>query len=121
MQDSMGQSGERNGGRPGSGGTRGATSRNGASSPEKAHHGQVQRERYAGGAPSLLAPRRTAIVARMKPGTGAYVDVEGVRTYYVRKGPGPALLLLHGQPPGASLHVVWEPNLDYFAEAGFTV
>jgi pimeloyl-ACP methyl ester carboxylesterase len=57
----------------------------------------------------------------MKTGTGAYVDVDGVRTYYVRKGHGPALLLLHGQPPGASVHVVWEPNLDYFVEAGFTV
>ena len=57
----------------------------------------------------------------MNAGSGDYVDVEGIKTYFVRKGAGPALVLLHGQPPGASVHVCWEPNLDFFAQHGFTV
>ena len=57
----------------------------------------------------------------MKPGSGKYIEADGVRTYYVHQGSGPALVMLHGQPPGGSVHVIWHPNIDYFAEAGFSV
>src|SRR5438132_11436476 len=57
----------------------------------------------------------------MKPGTGEYVEVDGIRTYFVRQGSGPAVVLLHGQPPGASVHVIWDRNIGPLAEAGFTV
>jgi pimeloyl-ACP methyl ester carboxylesterase len=50
-----------------------------------------------------------------------YVDVGGVATYFVRKGRGPALVLLHGQAPGSCVEVTWSANIDYFAAAGFTV
>jgi pimeloyl-ACP methyl ester carboxylesterase len=52
---------------------------------------------------------------------GEYVDVLGLRTYYVKRGSGPAVVLLHGSAPGASVHVMWDANLDPLAEAGFTV
>jgi 2-hydroxy-6-oxonona-2,4-dienedioate hydrolase len=57
----------------------------------------------------------------MNSGNGDYLDVDGARTYFVRRGSGPALILLHGQPPGASVHVCWEPNIEFFAACGFTV
>jgi pimeloyl-ACP methyl ester carboxylesterase len=57
----------------------------------------------------------------MKPGCGEYVDVDGVRTYYVHEGSGPTLLLLHGQPPGGSVHVIWGPTFEFFVRAGFSV
>jgi pimeloyl-ACP methyl ester carboxylesterase len=57
----------------------------------------------------------------MQPGTGEYTEIDGIRTYFVHKGRGPNLVLLHGQAPGASLHVMWDPTIDCFADAGFSV
>ena len=57
----------------------------------------------------------------VKPGGGEYIDADGIRTYYVREGTGPNLLLLHGQPPGGSLHLIWHRNFDFFVKAGFAV
>jgi len=52
---------------------------------------------------------------------GQFVDVQGLRTYYVRKGAGPAVLMLHGQSPGACVSVIWSANIDAIADAGYTV
>ncbi len=53
--------------------------------------------------------------------TGSFVEVEGIRTFFVKKGTGPALFLLHGTSPGACTLVNWKPSIDFFAESGFTV
>lgn len=58
---------------------------------------------------------------RIEPGSGEYVEADGLRTYFVRRGNGPAVILLHGQPPGGSVHVIWGPTIDYFADRGFSV
>src|SRR4030095_11116932 len=52
---------------------------------------------------------------------GEYVQVDGLRTFYVKKGTGTPLVLVHGASPGACALVNWGANLDYFAESGFTV
>lgn len=52
---------------------------------------------------------------------GEYVEVDGLRTFFVRKGSGPALFLLHGGAPGAASLVQWRPCIDYFADSGFAV
>jgi len=57
----------------------------------------------------------------IEPGSGEYIVVDGIRTYYVHRGSGPAVVLLHGQPPGASVHVIWDRNIDFMADAGFSV
>lgn len=53
--------------------------------------------------------------------TGEYVDVDGIRTFYIKKGGGPALFLFHGASPGACTTVNWRPTIDFFAASGFTV
>jgi pimeloyl-ACP methyl ester carboxylesterase len=58
---------------------------------------------------------------KIEPGSGEYVDADGIRTYYVKRGSGPAIVLLHGQAPGASVHVNWDHQIDFFARQGFTV
>jgi 2-hydroxymuconate-semialdehyde hydrolase len=55
------------------------------------------------------------------PAGGAYADVAGLRTFYVQKGTGPAVFLLHGASPGASSLVNWRPTIDGLAAMGFTV
>jgi pimeloyl-ACP methyl ester carboxylesterase len=51
---------------------------------------------------------------------GHFIEVDGVRLYYVEEGPadGPAVLLLHGF--GAST-VTWRDNITPLAEAGYRV
>ena len=44
-----------------------------------------------------------------------FVDIEGLHTYYVRTGQGPALVLLHGQSPGSCTDVHWPATVDHFA------
>lgn len=48
------------------------------------------------------------------------VDVDGLRTFYIRKGSGPALVLLHGQSPGSCSEVHWPATIDHFA-SNYTV
>jgi pimeloyl-ACP methyl ester carboxylesterase len=55
----------------------------------------------------------------MKPGSGEYLEIDGLRTYFVRKGTGPAIVMLHGQAAGASVHVIWDRTIEYFAAHGF--
>ena len=38
---------------------------------------------------------------------GSYVEVDGIRTYYVRVGSGPPVVLIHGASPGACALVAW--------------
>ena len=52
---------------------------------------------------------------------GEYLDVAGIHTFYIKKGSGPVVLLLHGASPGASSRVNWEPTIDGLAASGFTV
>lgn len=52
---------------------------------------------------------------------GQFTDVDGLRTFYIKRGEGHPLVLIHGGAPGACTLVSWSPNIDYFAEAGFTV
>jgi pimeloyl-ACP methyl ester carboxylesterase len=54
-------------------------------------------------------------------GIGDYVEIDGLRTFYVKKGTGPALVLVHGGAPGGCARVNWGQNIDFFAEHGFTV
>jgi pimeloyl-ACP methyl ester carboxylesterase len=52
---------------------------------------------------------------------GAYVDVAGLRTFFIKKGSGPDVFLVHGASPGASAWVNWHPTIDGLADLGFTV
>jgi pimeloyl-ACP methyl ester carboxylesterase len=56
-----------------------------------------------------------------KPDKGEYLDVDGIRTFYIKEGSGHPLLLIHGGAPGACSLVTWKPNIEYFASSGFTV
>ncbi|HET8564646.1 MAG TPA: alpha/beta hydrolase [Candidatus Binatia bacterium] len=53
--------------------------------------------------------------------SGAYLEVEGLRTFYVKVGSGHPLILFHGAAPGASSLVNWKLNIEPLATAGFTV
>ncbi len=54
-------------------------------------------------------------------GIGDYVEIDGLKTFYVKRGTGPALVLVHGGSPGACARVNWGQNIDYLADAGYTV
>ena len=57
----------------------------------------------------------------MANGCEAYLTVNSVKTFYIKVGHGPAVLLVHGGSPGASALINWKFNIDALAEAGFTV
>lgn len=50
-----------------------------------------------------------------------YLEVEGLRTFYIRSGEGHPLVLFHGGSPGTCSSVNWKPNIEPLAAAGFTV
>jgi pimeloyl-ACP methyl ester carboxylesterase len=52
---------------------------------------------------------------------GSYVTIDGLKTFYVKVGHGPTVLLVHGGSPGASALINWKLNIDALAAAGFTV
>ncbi len=52
---------------------------------------------------------------------GEFVDLDGLRTFYIKKGSGLPLVMVHGASPGACALVNWGANIDFFADAGFTV
>jgi pimeloyl-ACP methyl ester carboxylesterase len=54
-------------------------------------------------------------------GVGSFLDVDGIKTFFVEQGDGEAVVLVHGAAPGASAQVSWQPNLDPLAKAGFWV
>ena len=53
--------------------------------------------------------------------TEQYVEVDGLKTFYIKKGTGDPLVIVHGGSPGACTRVNWGPNLDFLAAAGFAV
>jgi pimeloyl-ACP methyl ester carboxylesterase len=53
--------------------------------------------------------------------TEAYLEVDGLRTFYVKAGSGDPVILFHGAAPGASSLVNWKLNIEPLATAGFTV
>jgi pimeloyl-ACP methyl ester carboxylesterase len=52
---------------------------------------------------------------------GEYVEVDGLKTFYVKQGSGTPLVMVHGAAPGACARVNWGENIDALADAGFTV
>src|SRR5581483_6562538 len=60
-------------------------------------------------------------MAATAPAGGAYLEAAGLRTFYIKKGSGPAVFLVHGASPGASAWVNWHPTIDGLAARGFTV
>ena len=51
----------------------------------------------------------------------AYIDADGLKTFYVKAGSGFPVVLFHGAAPGASAQVNWQLNIEPLAAAGFTV
>jgi pimeloyl-ACP methyl ester carboxylesterase len=54
-------------------------------------------------------------------GNGEYIQVDGLKTFYVKSGTGHPLVLIHGAAPGGSCLVNWKLNIEPLAAAGFTV
>src|SRR5215218_8063428 len=52
---------------------------------------------------------------------GSFLDVDGIKTFFVERGDGEAVVLIHGAAPGACSRVSWQPTLDPLAKAGFWV
>ncbi|HWP58209.1 MAG TPA: alpha/beta hydrolase [Candidatus Acidoferrales bacterium] len=52
---------------------------------------------------------------------GSFVNVDGLKTFYVKAGSGPAVILIHGAAPGGAALVSWKLNIEPLARAGFTV
>jgi 2-hydroxy-6-oxonona-2,4-dienedioate hydrolase len=52
---------------------------------------------------------------------GEMLEVDGLQTFSIKTGSGPALLLIHGGSPGACARVNWGASIDALAAAGFTV
>lgn len=53
---------------------------------------------------------------------GQFVDVMGLRTFYLTAGKGgEPLILVHGGSPGASSQLIWKNNIGALAEAGLEV
>jgi pimeloyl-ACP methyl ester carboxylesterase len=51
----------------------------------------------------------------------SYLDVEGLRTFYIRSGEGHPLVLFHGGSPGTCSSLNWKLNLGPLADAGFAL
>src|SRR5215211_4660672 len=52
---------------------------------------------------------------------GSFLDVDGIKTFFVERGDGEAVVLLHGGAPGISAQFGWHANLDSLAKVGFWV
>ena len=52
---------------------------------------------------------------------GKYVNVDGLKTFYIKAGSGHPLVLIHGGSPGTCSLVNWKPNIEALAAEGFTV
>ena len=51
----------------------------------------------------------------------AYIEADGLKTFYIKAGSGFPVVLFHGAAPGASAQVNWQLNIEPLAAAGFTV
>ena len=52
---------------------------------------------------------------------GTFLDVDGIRTFFMEQGDGEAVVLIHGAAPGSCAQESWQPNVDPLARAGFWV
>ena len=52
---------------------------------------------------------------------GQFVNIDGIKTFYIKKGKGHPVLLIHGGAPGACTFVSWRSNIDWLANNGFAV
>jgi pimeloyl-ACP methyl ester carboxylesterase len=50
-----------------------------------------------------------------------YLEVDSLRTFYIKLGSGHPVVLIHGAAPGACSQVSWKLNIEPLAAAGFTV
>jgi 2-hydroxy-6-oxonona-2,4-dienedioate hydrolase len=50
-----------------------------------------------------------------------FLEILGLRTFYIKVGEGHPLVLCHGGSPGTCSSVNWQRNIDPLAEAGFAV
>ena len=50
-----------------------------------------------------------------------FLDIGGLRTWYMKAGSGLPVVMIHGGSPGACARVNWGANIDALAEAGFAV
>jgi len=57
----------------------------------------------------------------LKSDKGEYLEVDGLRTFYIKMGTGYPLLLIHGTSPGACALTSWGINIEPLAALGFTV
>src|SRR4030095_4706854 len=51
----------------------------------------------------------------------SYLEVEGLRTFYIKAGGGHPIVLCHGGSPGTCSSVNWKLNIEPLAAAGFAV
>ena len=51
----------------------------------------------------------------IKPQFGSYVDAGGLRTFYLEKGEGPTIVLMHGSSVAIDSRVTWFKNIDALA------
>ncbi|HMF52557.1 MAG TPA: alpha/beta hydrolase [Candidatus Saccharimonadales bacterium] len=51
----------------------------------------------------------------------AYIEADGLKTFYIKAGSGFPVVLFHGAAPGASAQVNWQLNIEPLAAAGFSV
>ena len=47
---------------------------------------------------------------------GDYIDVDGVRTYFIDRGAGPTLVLIHGAAMAMDAHLTWFRTIDALAD-----
>lgn len=52
---------------------------------------------------------------------GAFLDVNGIRTFFREQGDGEAVVLIHGARPETDSHGSWRANVAPLARAGFWV
>jgi len=51
-------------------------------------------------------------------GMDAYIEADGLKTFYIKAGSGFPVVLFHGAAPGASAQVNWQLNIEPLAAAG---
>jgi pimeloyl-ACP methyl ester carboxylesterase len=50
---------------------------------------------------------------------GTFLDVNGIRTFFMEQGDGEAVVMVHGAAPGDCSQVSWSSNVGPLANAGF--
>ena len=51
----------------------------------------------------------------------SYIEADGLKTFYVKRGSGFPVVLFHGAAPGASAQVNWQLNIEALAASGFAI